>query len=241
MKIDIVGGGNVATHLYRALRDKADVKAVSSRTLDGLRPDSDVVIISVSDSAIRDVASEIAQTECKAGRIVAHTSGTTPLSVLEMIDGPVGVFYPMQTFSKDVALDYSEIPFFIEGKDKLTENTLYDVARLISEHVTIADSEKRRNLHVASVLSCNFVNHLWALADRYLSENGLSFNAMHPLIKETVRKACNNHPADVQTGPAARGDIKIINEHLDALDNDPDIQKIYKDITESIMNHNERN
>lgn len=236
MKIDIIGQGNVGSHLAKALGDKADTVSVNSRTLAGLRADADLYLISVSDDAIANVAKKLKQKVNKNG-IVAHTSGTTPLSSLKILSNPTGVFYPLQTFTKGIELDYAEIPFFIEAADKRTEDFLMDTARLISRNVRVADSVRRRELHVASVFCCNFSNHLWALAAGWLNERGLDFKTLLPLIKETTRKAGNGRPFENQTGPAVRHDQGVLNAHLQALEMDPELQDIYSLLSLSIMNH----
>lgn len=234
MKIDVIGTGNVGTHLFNALRDNADVNSVPARTLEGLRNDADIYLISVSDDAIRDAACSVADTIGGNG-IIAHTSGTTPLSRISDLGVRVGVFYPMQTFSKNVKLDYAEIPFFIEGVDADVTSRLKETAELISNHVTEADSEARCNLHIASVLSCNFVNHLWTLAYDYLGSKGLSFESMLPLINETVRKISRTTPPEAQTGPAIRKDMKTIGNHLERLNENENLASLYKLLSESVI------
>lgn len=237
MKIDIIGTGNVGTHLYNALRDKAEVYSIPARTLDGLHRDADMYLISVSDAAIVEVADRVSK---MAGQdsIIAHTSGSTPISAISGLHGRSGVFYPLQTFSKDVSLEYSEIPFFIEGTDPQVCESLRIAARLISQHVYDADSACRRELHIASVLACNFVNHLWALADGYLTEKGLKFDMLRPLVKETCRKIQAVSPYSAQTGPAVRHDIPTIISHLHTLDiNDTELHDIYDMLTRSIIKH----
>lgn len=234
MKIDIIGRGNVGTHLAKALKDKADVRSVASRTLEGLRGDADLYLICVSDSAISTVGKRLKTLMNKNG-VLAHTSGSTPLSEIAGFGKRTGVFYPLQTFSKDVSLDYAAIHFFIEGNDKATEKMLADVARMVGSNVHTADSEQRRALHVASVLSCNFVNHLWELADRYLKDQGLDFSYMLPLIRETAAKVERVSPAAGQTGPAVRHDRKILESHLRLLEYAPELQDIYSLLSMSIM------
>lgn len=236
MKIDIIGTGNVGTHLLRAFEGKADAKAVNPHSLEGLREDSEIYIISVSDDAIPPVAKRL-KSKISKESILAHTSGTTPLSVLKGTTSHTGVFYPLQTFSKNVALDYSEIPFFIEGESDVTVRDLDKAARLISGHVSRADSEQRKDLHIASVLSCNFCNHLWSLADSYLEKHGLDFKTLLPLIRETARKAAEKRPGELQTGPAVRHDLKIMESHSRKLEENPELLDIYTLLSMSIMNH----
>lgn len=235
--VAIIGRGNVGTHLSRALSGNANVTVVNPHTLAELTGTEDIILISVSDAVLPEVAGNLAShIRAKYNPIVAHTSGTTPMDVLSGLDVPYGVFYPMQTFSKDVDLNYAEIPMFIEGSDARVSYMLMELAGLFSDHVHYADSEKRRKLHVGSVFACNFANHVWALSEKWLTENGLEFDMMHALIRETTRKALSNSPARVQTGPARRHDIPTIQSHLKMLDDDAKLHGIYKILTDSIEN-----
>lgn len=237
MKVDIIGQGNVGSHLAKALQSAADVAVVNPRSLEGLRPDSDLYIISVSDSAISEVFGRIISLlPPQASGIVAHTSGSTDISALSQQRLRFGVFYPLQTFSKDVALEYDKIPVLIDGCDEETSEKLETLAAQFSSKVRRAGSAERRKLHLASVLACNFANRLWSIADEYLSEENLDFELLKPLIAETCRKMMvTRHPAEGQTGPAVRHDLPTIDKHLDMLSSRPALRQIYSIMTESIM------
>ena len=231
LKIDIIGRGNVALHLVKAFEGKADTTIVNPRTIEGLRADSDIYLISVTDKAIPEVFSRIKDAE----GIIAHTSGSTGISMLEREKGRYGVFYPLQTFSKASKPDYSTIPVFVEASDTTSKESLMEAARLFSGNVKEASSELRGKLHLASVFSCNFVNHLWAIADAYLKENGGDFRDLLPLIDETCRKIHSKTPAECQTGPAIRLDYPTIELQMQKLDSTPESQQIYEALTESII------
>ena len=236
-KVAIIGRGNVGSHLARALSDMTNITVVNPHTLAELTGGEDVILISVSDAALPEVAANLAShIRTKCNPIVAHTSGTTPMDVLSDIGTPYGVFYPMQTFSKDVELNYAEIPMFIEGSDTDVSEVLMELAASFSDHVHYADSYKRRKLHVGSVFACNFANHLWALSEKWLKENDLDFSMMHALIRETTRKALANSPHEVQTGPAIRHDTPTIRRHLSMLEGDAQLHDLYKTLTDSIEN-----
>ncbi|MDE6668527.1 MAG: DUF2520 domain-containing protein [Muribaculaceae bacterium] len=230
LKVAIVGSGNVAFHLTKALTSHADITSVNSRTLAGWRSDFDIVIIAVSDNAIAEVASRLPDYTS----ILAHTSGSAPMSVLASRSSRSAVFYPLQTFSRERNLDYSRIPFFIEAACHDDAVTLSALASEISKTVIKADSDTRQRLHVASVLVCNFTNHLVHLADTFLADNGLNSNVLIPLLQETVAKLDELSPLNAQTGPAIRGDSDTIKRHLDLLAPYPDIQTLYSLLSDSI-------
>lgn len=233
--INIIGRGNVATHLANAFEGKAEINMVNPHSLAELNTDADLTIISVTDTAIAKVLDKLP----KINGIVAHTSGSTSIDVFKSFrQDRFGVFYPLQTFSKSKKLKYEDIPFYIEASDKITADTLFNYALLISDNVRFADSSQREKLHIAAVLSCNFVNHLWALSEKYLKEAGLDFHDLTPLIRETFDKANIISPTAAQTGPAVREDMKTIQNHIDKLENYACIREIYKLLSDSIINYN---
>lgn len=237
MKINIIGRGNVGWHLSEAFKDKAEVINVNPHTLAGLDVDADLTIISVTDTVIPSILEHLPSLR----GIVAHTSGSTGIEVLEKAEcrkfNSYGVFYPLQTFTKGKALDYSKIPFFIEGSDDETEEKLMQVAEMVSGNVVRADSEKRKALHIASVFACNFANHLWTIAEDYLKAHDLDLSMLLPLIEETCGKIETLSPEKAQTGPAVRNDSLIISNHIEMLKKENnDNWRIYQMLSESIIN-----
>ncbi|NDK57199.1 Rossmann-like and DUF2520 domain-containing protein [Pontibacter fetidus] len=253
MNIAIVGAGNVAWHLAQALqaaghsiavvysRTKQHSEAlarqlpgaVSTQSLDFRSTAVDVVLIAVPDQALDDVVKEL---KTPAGVVVAHTSGSQPLTVLETIAGAnYGVFYPLQTFSKQAPVNLQHVPILVEGNTEETTNKLEQLAKSISLQVERVTSEKRKQLHLAAIFACNFTNHLLGISHELLREAGLPLNLLQPLIQETIKKATAHDPYTVQTGPAIRHDHNVIEEHLHQLASQPQLQEIYKLLTQSIQ------
>lgn len=232
MKIAIVGQGNVGSHLANAFEGNAVVSLINSRTLENFPENADIILLCVKDDAIVELAQKIPET-CV---IIAHTSGSVPLSALDTVKSKTGVFYPLQTFTKNIPIHYSEIPFFIEGSDKETEEKLAGLAKLISNNVTIADSEQRKQLHLASVFACNFTNALMGISEELLEEKGIDKSTLLPLLKQTLAKLESIPAKKAQTGPAVRRDMKIIESHLELLKDKPIFREVYEVMTKVIMN-----
>lgn len=235
-QIDIIGKGRVGYHLNKAFSKFHDVELVNSRNLENLRNDSEIYIISVSDNAIEEVTNKLKEIIPKSA-IVAHTSGSIPIDILKNKIKHYGVFYPLQTFSKQKELDYKKIPIFIEGNDQFTCNKLAKLAKTFSPEAKFLNSDGRKHLHIASVLACNFVNHLWHLSDLYLNKYNLTFDYIRPLIAECCDKVNCVSPYEAQTGPACRNDVNTIQNHLDALKDDEEILNIYSILTKSIIKY----
>ena len=234
--IAIIGRGNVALHLYKALKGKTDVALVNPHTMEGFPENTDITLISVSDNAIEEVSKKIPPSDA----VIAHTAGSVPMEILSGQNKDYGVFYPLQTFTKDVDLNYKEIPVFIEGSSTEVTEKLKKTASLFSEDVREADSETRKKLHLASVFANNFTNALAGVSQDILKDTDITFSALIPLMKQTVNKLGFLSPREAQTGPAARGDSKVINSHLEMLRDKPELQEIYSKMSNLISQKNEK-
>ena len=257
-RISIIGAGSLAWHLAQEL-EKADhliievfsrklknARILTSRLYDAVPTDklnfsssnAEVFIIAVTDDALPEVVSKIVLPK---NALVAHTSGSFSLDSLNLkpkisnLKSHIGVLYPLQTFTKHTEVNFKEIPICIEALDEITENVLSEIAKSISKKVLFLNSEKRKALHLAAVFACNFTNHLLSNAKTILDREGLEFSLLEPLIIETVEKALEFDPDKVQTGPAARRDKQLINDQFKYLKKYPELQKIYKSLTESIL------
>lgn len=235
--ISIIGRGNVAFHLSTAFKEVGICACmVNPHTLDGLPSDSDLYLICVADDAISSVAHNLGD-RLGRDRIVVHTSGSVPIDILTPLFNKCGVLYPLQTFSKERSLDYSAIPFFIEGSCEEVTKCLTNLASKISKSVELADSNRRKLIHVAAVFACNFTNHMLDIADSILQCDYMDIRILMPLIKETINKAETLCPHDAQTGPAKRQDHLVMKAHenlLKGINMDNECQ-IYKMISTSII------
>jgi predicted short-subunit dehydrogenase-like oxidoreductase (DUF2520 family) len=251
--VSFIGSGNLAWHLAPALDNMGNVvrevysqnpnhaEALTERlyqaevkaTLDFSTSDSKVFIIAVSDDAISDIAREIILPE---EAILVHTSGSQPLTELQYAATQnLGVFYPLQTFSKSKKVDFKEIPIFIESYSDEVENTLIQIARSISKEVRKIGSEERKALHVAAVFASNFSNHMLTIAKDIMQQNSLDYDWLKPLITETINKSMYMGPGEAQTGPAKRGDLNILDSHLEFLQGDESVAEIYKVVSQHII------
>lgn len=234
--------------MAKALDNVADIVQIYSRHIDNaiclskqlrqaqpisdlnrIVADADMYIVSVNDDTIANIAANTPS----ANGIWAHTSGSVPASIFAGHKKHYGVFYPLQTFNKVTAVDFSEVPMLIEGESAYTCEKLLKTARLISTRVDIADSEKRKLLHRAAVFACNFANYMWCIADDILHEGGYDLTILEPLLKMTLGNALKSGPEKSQTGPARRGDTHIMHNHIDALPDDT--ARLYSIISQSII------
>ncbi len=229
----IIGAGNVATHLARALAECADVAQVCATSVeharvicDGIRQgvpigdlsciisNADYYIICVKDADIFSVASNMPRVD----GVVVHTSGTIPVDILKCASDHYGVLYPLQTFSKSIDVDMDTVSFFTEASDEGTLSLIDRLAASISSRdIRHLSSDQRGILHIAAVFACNFTNLLWGASACIMQELGCRLADLEPLVTTTLSKAIANNPADVQTGPAARGDKSVMESQKDML------------------------
>lgn len=245
ISIVLIGTGNVARHLFDTFRLYHETRVVqvlgrNEKNLDYFRESSktssdfnkllraDIYIIAVSDDAIASVSQLITN---KNG-IVVHTSGSVSLDTLSKYDHR-GVFYPLQTFSKERKINFKNVPICLESEQKKDSELLKTLAHYISDHVYEISFQQRRSLHLAAVFVNNFTNHLYQIGNRICEENKVPFNILEPLILETAHKIKYLTPHNAQTGPAKRGDKRTIKQHMEEL-GDSDYRKIYALLSQSI-------
>ena len=245
IKVVIIGAGNVATHLYQSFTraGQADVVQVYNRNkahLDFVKDPgkrvsdldkiarADLYLIAIKDEAIQELVKNLHISD----GLVAHTSGSEHMESLAEF-GDHGVFYPLQSFSKNKPVNFREVPVCVEANSEENLDLLKKAASLVSDKIFEVNSGQRRALHVSAVYVNNFSNHMFALADDYCQKNDLPFEILRPLIRETVAKIETLDPFSAQTGPALRNDRNTIAAHLELLDEHN--KKIYTTLTESIQ------
>ena len=247
MRISIIGSGNVATHLALALYGRGHkIDQIWSRNLDHattlaqrveatpiddisqLIPNANVYILAVADDAIRSLAKDI-----RVGNaLVLHTSGATPKEVLEDCSFRYGVLWSPQTFIRDVALEYNELPFCIEGSDPKTEDDIEEFIGMISQHIYHTNLQQRQYLHLSAVFVNNFTNGLYGIAQKICLEHDVPFEILHPLVLNTARKVQWGDVRYQLTGPAVRNDTKTLAVHRKLLADDKATLQLYNRLTD---------
>jgi len=245
IKIVLLGAGNVATHLYKGFKNASNIEVVqwynrSKKAIDAYKNDvnitdyisdlvdADVYLIAVSDDAIEALTTSLPFEK----RLVVHTSGSASLYDIDMKHYR-GVFYPLQTFSKGVDLDFTTVPICIETLRKKDFKILETLGQSLGCTTYKVNPKQRPALHLAAVFVNNFTNQIYRIAHEITEKHGAEFDILKPLITETARKVQEVSPYMAQTGPAKRNDKKTIKRHLKLLDN-PHQEDIYKLMTESI-------
>ena len=246
ISVSILGAGNLAMHLFKAFSKAQNVAIIQwfNRSLDAIEPYknqveitndlsklviADVYILAVSDDAIKKISVKLPFSK----RFIVHTSGGMTMHEMEK-KNTRGVFYPLQSFSKDADIDFADVPLCIEAENKPNYKLLKELAIALGSKSYKVNSEQRSSLHLSAVFVNNFTNQLYRIAHEITESKGVEFEILKPLIKETANKIDALSPYRAQTGPALRNDQKTIKKHIGLLENEQH-KEIYKLLTKAIQ------
>ena len=252
MRISIIGNGNLAQNLAKTFllsgHELIDMHAKNPVLLNqfcnnnkinavdklaNLNTEIDILIISISDSAINEVVKALPRGDYS----VFHTSGSISIEVFEKSDfSNYGVFYPLYSFSKDRQENFINIPIMIEFSNDFTQGVIEELSKSISNNVSYVNSAEREIYHLTGIFANNFTNHLLALTQELVIKHNLDFEQVKPIVEQTANKIISaKNISKIQTGPAKRGNVQIINQHLKLLENDDELMQIYKELSQSII------
>jgi len=248
-KITFIGSGNVAWHLTKAFdlaghkihqiisRNETTGKELAKKFAayfdtnpENILNDTDFVFITIPDKTIEFTIQKINA----INPIFVHCAGSCSLASISNYKRNTGIFYPLQTFTKERKINYFEVPIFIEASDNTTFQKIQKLADSISNTVKYLDSEKRIYLHLAAVVANNFTNHLLVESNKIMNMKEMPLGWLKPLVEETVKKAFELGPAKSQTGPAIRHDEETITKHLELLSSNPQLKELYSVISNDI-------
>ena len=245
IKIILLGAGNVGHHLSKAFDKSTEIDLVQWYSRDNSKvsyndidteiindlskiKSADIYVISISDSYVGKISEKLNVSE----KLVVHTSGSLDLSIIDKKNRR-GVFYPLQTLSKNKEIELAKVPICIESENNKDLVLLETISKYIGCKTYKIDYNERKILHLAAIFSNNFVNHMFTIAKEILDDKNLDFNILKPLINETVDKIHKLDPENVQTGPAIRNNNEIILNHVKTLKKD-DHKKLYELMTKLI-------
>ncbi len=255
MRISFLGSGNVATHLALAFWQRGHlidqiwsrnlehaqhlanrVEAQPIDNLSTLSSNANIYIIAIADDGLFEIAPSLNLGDA----LVLHTSGATPMGVLRATSSRYGVLWSPQSFVRDVAIEYNQLPFCIEGCNKKTEDDIDEFIRMISPYVYRTNNKQRQYLHLASVFVNNFTNGLYAIAQMLCDENKVPFEILYPIILTTAKRVQWGDVRHHLTGPAVRGDEKTLEAHRHLLEHNPQLLSIYDEFTRMLQQLNKQ-
>lgn len=240
-KILIIGAGNVGTSLYRLLSEfypgkvhlygrKEAIRATFSYlkeedysnflTVD-LMSGIDVIFLTVPDDYIKE-ASRLIHLYPLSGKRIFHTSGAKDSSEIRHLvsrGATVGCLHPMQSFAKKYADPdvWKGIVCSFEGDD-----ACFKIASTYCEktdaHLIRVTPDQKVAIHVAGVFTANFTVALLNIAEKILTQAGVTEIPKNEILYPLLAGVAQNYkqaPSDeILTGPIKRGDIKVIRKHI---------------------------
>jgi len=248
MRFTIVGNGNVAWHFLHAFNRAGHI--CTEIIGKGARPqglqlpswseykqitdtefkETDICFICVNDDQIANVVERLNYKQT----LVVHCSGTMQIDLLEKFERKA-ICWPIYSLTKNVPIDYSQMPICIETADFLTYQAVEQFFSPITRLVNQVSDQQRKTLHLSAVFANNFTNHIYNIASDLCEKQNLSFDLIKPLIIQTTEKIKYQMPVTVQTGPAVRHDLNTISKHLELLDASPEYKTLYMLMTELII------
>lgn len=210
MKITVVGAGRAGSSFARALgRAGHDVNLVHHDDLGALEG-ADLVLLTVPDDAIAEVASRLSPS---ASRVVAHVAGSRSLDVLAP-HPRVASLHPLVTLptAERGAQRLLGATYAVSG-DELAYAV---VASLEGRAIEVSD-ERRALYHATAAVAANHLVALMGHVERLASAAGLRLEDFLGLSAMALADVEAVGPEDALTGPASRGDMATIDAHLAAI------------------------
>lgn len=248
MQVTMIGSGNVATVLGRLLiQEGHHIRQVYSRHQEHadelarqlqaeaitqpemLDAKADIYLLAVSDDALPGLVAQLSL----ENKLVIHTAGSVSKDILKKVSTNYGVLWPMKMIRKSM-ISLAPVTIVVDGSSESVIREIEQIARVFSPLITRADDTVRIKMHMLAAITSNFTNHLYHLAADYCAAENIDFSFFYPLIEETAQRIQNNHPKQLQAGPAFRGDRQTLQKHRELLSQYPQLEKIYQDMSYSI-------
>lgn len=248
-KVTIIGTGNIATWFTLTLSkkniqilqiyDRDIVKSTKLATqchanpidkLNLLSNEADLFLFAIKDDCLATLLQDVPFKM----PLAIHTAGSLSQSIFKNYAERYGIIYPYQSINKKIEIDHLIVPLAIEGNNSETTEILFQFAQCFSSTVYKIDEQQRFAMHIAAIFGNNFTNALYSISYKILKDNNIDWNIILPLLEETCSKIKKIEPKEAQTGPAKRGDEKIIESHCNYL-KDKEIQDIYRILSQYII------
>ncbi len=210
----------------QTLAESLGVSEYSDR-LDALSPNTNLLLLTVSDSALTMVAETLSTLRLPFHRLtVVQFSGALTTDVLRPLSqkGALTIsLHPFQTFPKGLSTSDAESLFkcfFGLQSDELEGIEVgKKLAHDLGGKVMMVPKEAKTLYHIAGVMASNYLVTLASLSSEVFAALGLSPKEVAKVIEPIMRQTLNNIAtaptiADALTGPIERGDSQLVARHL---------------------------
>jgi len=231
MRLGILGGGRAAWAYGSAwrrigrplagvwLREEsqsriAELLETEQRPVEALAAESDLLLVAVSDRAIVEVAERVPETAA----IVFHASGA-----LTSLRGGFSL-HPLKSLppvGEPSRLDDALLVF--EGNHRDVARELADAIGARFAEVT---AETKARYHAGAVFGSNYIALMLELAEQLIGID----DARDDLVRLAHSAIANWRSGEGRgrfTGPAIRGDRETVDRHIAALEERPQVARIY--------------
>ena len=249
--ITIIGSGNVGTEFgkklyqagynidgvfgYRIESGKNLAKETSSKFFSNkteIPSESDLYLIALKDDLYIETLKDINL----EGKLIIHTSGSLESKALNSFSNRWGCIYPLQSISKNRKVNWNSFKTYIEASNTKDENALIELCETLELNFSKADSNQRKKIHLAAVASNNFTYHLLSNIREFCEENKLEYQDFKNLISQSVDNSLLEKVYQLQTGPAKRKDVKLIENQIKMVKENKNLKDIYELFTQQILN-----
>ncbi len=208
--------------------------------------DTDVVIISVRDERIGEVAQRLVNEKRVSPRtVLLHTSGAKAAASVLAAARPhvraVGTLHPLVSFADPrVAVEHmKDIAFGVEG-DEPAKAVAKRLVRAMGSRALFLDGENLPLYHAGAVLASNYVVALADMAQRLLVTAGVpadeALPALIPLLSSVVQNLAQVGLPGALTGPVERGDVSSVEQHLRVLEaRAPEMLDLYRLVGRDVL------
>jgi predicted short-subunit dehydrogenase-like oxidoreductase (DUF2520 family) len=218
----VVGAGRLGMVLAAALSGAPALKRGEP-----IPPDAEVVLLTVPDGRIAEVAATI-----PAGPLLGHCSGATGLDV----------FAGREAFSLHplMSVPAGSSPEVLRGAGAAVDGSTgraLEVAEALAEALGLraahVKAEDRAAYHAAGAIASNFLVALEACAERLAATTGITREQLAPLVLATAEQWARLGPEAALTGPIARGDEGTVARHRAAIaERTPELLPVWTELTE---------
>ena len=197
----------------------------SFKTADEAFLNSDIILVTVTDSAIAEIWNGSDKEKFNAGnKILCHCSGSLSSEIFTGADsGRVCSVHPMLAFpSKNVPSEAISTAFFtIEGGNTALE-AVREILNMCGNPYREISARDKVKYHAAACFASNFMTAVCAEGFSLLCECGFTDaeakNALAPLILGNAGNICERGIKASLTGPVSRGDVLTVKNHMVELD-----------------------
>ena len=245
--ITVIGTGNVALQFSKLfLKNKFNIDGIYGRSnfsdsqidnhlytdkVSNISKKSDLYLVAVSDDSYLELLKNIPL----KNKFIVHTSGSLVSEMLNSFSKRWGCLYPLQTIKKHQQIEWDNIPFYIEASNNNDLELLTNFCDANNLHYSVKNSNQRNKTHLAAVATNNFIYYLLSTIKEYCEKNKINFKKLKPLLDQSLNNVLNFPAHQLQTGPAIRKDLKLIEKHIESLKSEKDLKEIYQLFSEKII------